>query len=266
MNKYIEQYKNYGVDRMNKGIFVLLCFGCIFLIACNKTQSITEKPEISTEKMESIVNEYENNIDQLIEENAELKLELEKMTEALEDLKEKNKAEVIVDTNDLISVDNHKFRISFAGQEVLEDGIVIVLEAYDSENHVSWIKTWEGIQVSELPLISQPAIYEKKVYIVIDGNLNIINLKTGEILNIIEAVGHSDASPIVDQMGTVFTIGQYKPYVTAINVEGKIIWQINDEEFLNAYGIELIDHMLHIKTFNGIYILDKDGAIVNDQK
>lgn len=251
---------------MNKRIFAFLCFSCIFLIACNKTQNITEKPEISTEEMESIVNEYESNIDQLVEENADLKLELKKMTDVLEELKEKNKTEVIVDTHDLISVDGHKFRISFAGQAVLEDGIIIVLEAYDSENQVSWIKTWEEIQVSELPLISHPAIYDKKVYIVIDGNLNIINLKTGEILNIIETVGHSDASPIIDPKGTVFTIGQYKPYVTAINTKGRIIWQIKDDEFLNAYGIELIDQMLHIKTFNGTYILNKDGVIVDDQK
>jgi hypothetical protein len=249
---------------MNKEIFLLLCFCCIFLIACNKPQNLAEKPERSTEEMESILNEYENNIDQLIEENADLKLQLEKMTEALEDLKEKDTTEIIVDTKDLITVDGHRFRISYAGQEVLEDGIVIVLEAYDSENQVLWIKTWEGIQVSELPLISQPSIYENKIYIVIDGNLNIINLKTGEILKTIETVGHSDASPMIDQKGTVFTIGQYKPYVTAINAEGKIIWQIEDDKFLNAYAIELIDQMLQIKTFNGTYILNKDGAVIED--
>lgn len=244
---------------MRKMFLIILC--CVILSSCSDSDTSTVVEDDKELQIESIVEDYEEKLNTLNEENKNLAAQLDSLSEKYRELQNEERPEVIVDSDDLMIVDGNRFRISMAGGKVLEDGVAIIFESYDEDNYLTWLKIWEGIDVTELSLISQPTLYQDKVYIVVDGNLNILNLETGKTVMVINNVGKSDAAPVIDEDGTVFTIGQYEPYVTAINEEGNKIWQITDEELTHAFKIEIVDDLLQVETLNGMFILTLDGEI-----
>lgn len=244
---------------MRKIFLVFLC--CVILSSCSDSNTKTVVEDDKELQIESIIEDYQDKLNTLNEENKNLAAQLDRLSERYRELLNEERPDVIVDSDDLMIVDGNRFRISIAGGKVLEDGVIIIFESYDAENYLSWLKIWEGIDVSELSLISQPTFYQDKVYIVVDGDLNILNLETGKTVMVINNVGKSDAAPVIDEDGTVFTIGQYAPYVTAINEEGIKIWQITDEELTHTIKVDIVDDLLQVETLRGMFILTKDGKV-----
>ena len=48
-----------------------------------------------------------------------------------------------------VQVGDMYYQYYSAGGKYLEDGIVLILEAYDENQDIIWIKPWEGIHISE---------------------------------------------------------------------------------------------------------------------
>lgn len=240
-------------------LVVLMC--TVVLISCADSGSSTIVEDDCKQQIEVIVNEYEEELNSLDREIDSLSSRLDEMTEKYMDLLAEEKPEVIVDTDDLLLVGDNIFRISSAGAKVLEDGLIIILECYEKDYSLRWIEVWKGIQVTELSIYSQPIIFKDTLYIVVDGNLNIISVETGETLKIVEEVGKSFSSTVIDVNGTIYTIGQYEPYVTAIDASGNILWQIRDEVLCYACEVEIVGNRLKVETLSGIFILTMDGNI-----
>jgi regulator of replication initiation timing len=145
-----------------KSMMLLLII--VLLVGCNDSVD----NEIETEK----INQYESNIKNLTDENATLLIEKEALVSEYNDLMETNnelrvdnsnlKEEMVEDEDDketFIVIDENKYKISFLGGTYLEDGIIIMLEAYSNKDEQIWIKTWNGIQVSELATHSELEVY-----------------------------------------------------------------------------------------------------------
>lgn len=73
----------------------------------------------------------------------------------------------------------------------MEDGIVLILEVYDENQELLWIKPWEGIHISEVSPYSQFVIKDEILYIVVSGTLYTINAETGEVYWSVADVGYS---------------------------------------------------------------------------
>ena len=139
-----------------------------------------------------------------------------------------------------VQVGDKYYQYYTAGGRYLEDGIVLILEAYDENQELLWIKPWEGIQISEVSPYSKFVIRDEILYIVVSGTLYTINTETGEVYWSVDEIGHSDAAPLVDDYGNIFTIGQYPPYISAIDENGNILWQERDSELHGAYSINCL--------------------------
>lgn len=154
----------------------------ILLVTSCTTADVEEEVKESSnfqDEMMALKADLEERLEVLGSENDRLKKEIsdiqKKHNKEIIDLK----SSIIVDKDDLFQVDNHTFRIDIIGKEILEDGVIVILEGYDGLK-LQWVKTWESIQVAELALISGLTLWEDKVYVVVDGNLNIIDLVSGK--------------------------------------------------------------------------------------
>jgi outer membrane protein assembly factor BamB len=163
-----------------------------------------------------------------------------------------------------VQVGDMYYQYYSAGGKYLEDGIVLILEAYDENQDIIWIKPWEGIHISELDPYSPFIIRDDILYIVVSGDLYTINVNTGEVYWSVEEVGHSSVAPLVDEDGQIFTIGQYTPYITAIDSQGKIIWQESDNELNGAGDIKFDNDTLIVECLAGTFIYSKNGERLED--
>jgi hypothetical protein len=236
----------------------------VLLVGCNDSVD----NEIGTEK----INQYESNIKKLTDENATLLIEKEELVSEYNELMEINnelradntnlKEETVEDEVDIdafIVVDEYKYKISFLGGRYLEDGIIIMLEAYSNKDEQIWIKTWNGIQVSELATHSEMEVYNGKVYIVVDGVLNIIDNETGYTRLMISDLGKSFQKPVIDKEGNIYVVGQYNPYLTVINNQGVVLWQVNEDEYAWADNVEVFEDRIELRTISGVYKFTLDG-------
>jgi len=246
---------------MSNRIIISIVISCLVFSSCSSSDKNYEDQSDLDVQMDSLRNEYEEKINLLIEDNTNLESQVDGLHDRIRELFNEEKPEVLIDSDDLISIDENKFRIAMAGGKVLEDGVIVIFELYDEDNYLIWLKTWEHIDVTELSLNSYPTVFQGDLYIVVDGSLNIIDLITGDTKMIVDDVGKSEAAPVIDENGTVFTIGQYEPFVTAIDNEGEIIWQIRDKELTHAYEIKIDNDVLLVETLSGTCTLTKDGEI-----
>ncbi len=238
---------------------ILLFIGCLILTSCRGTTSQVD--EGVKEENISLINEYEKEINRLKNENFELKERLAKASAKDIEVPTEEVSEVSPNPEELIIIDNYQFRISIKGTKNLEDGVILIMESLGKDEDVTWMKVWDKIDVTELAINSEPSIFNEEVYIVVDGSLYIINAEDGEVRMVVEDVGKSYSAPVMNKDGIVFTIGQYEPYVTAIDSNGSILWQITDEAFSHAWKHELVNGDLVVDVMSGTYTMNNDGSI-----
>lgn len=253
-------------------IIILLLTGCT---SNNEVIEITEH----NKELEALKQFYEDGIQELnlsqeeeinnLNANLEkLELELEDVTGKYEETKRKydliDKA-IFEENNkneshyDDIYLEDKTIKVYSEGLDYLEDGIICILEAMDNNNNTIWSITWEGLQVSELVTFSPVTVADNRVYIVISGELNVIDINTGEIIWDSVIVGSSGNAPVVDTDGSIYTTGQYAPFLTAVSNEGNVKWQIESEDMYGIHDLSLYNDYLLVKQYNEIIIFDKEG-------
>ena len=229
---------------MKKGILVFLI--AVLLTGCSGNN------DVDAIKLEADIEAKNDEIAKLNETITELEGRIEYLRSLL-DSTEKD----IFDSK--VQVGDMYFQYYSTGGKYLEDGIVLILEAYDENQELIWIKPWEGIQISELDPYSPFIIIDDILYIVVSGDLYTINVNTGEVYWSVEDVGQSSVAPLVDDEGKIFTIGQYTPFISAVDSEGTIIWQVRNEEFWAANSIEFEGDSLVIECLAGTFRFSKSG-------
>lgn len=76
----------------------------------------------------------------------------------------------------------------------------------------------------------------------------------------VEYVGKADAAPLIAEDGTIYTIGQYVPFVTSIDKSGLVNWRIEDSTLNHAYDMTLDNGDLYVKTLSGEFLVYLDGT------
>ncbi len=224
-----------------------------------KSKSNDEVLQVNEEKIALM----EKDIEQLEEKLENYDLEYSKVKKNY-DLVNRILFDKIDDTSlyDDIYIDNKIVKLYSEGTEELEDGIICVLEVLDINENIIWQVKWEELQVSELATYSPVAISEDKIYIVITGKLNVLNLNTGEILWEPVIVGSSSSPPIIDEEGYIYAVGQYGPFLTAVSKEGIIEWQVEREDLYLPCDIAVFNEYILVNWIDGIAVFDKEGNMI----
>jgi len=184
--------------------------------------------------------------------------------QSLSGTEETTKVEVTDSTRESSDIKNSvdeetNYELTTYGTDYLEDGIVIVLAVYNEANEISWIESWNGVQVATQATFSSITINEDRIYIVVSGILFALDKVSGETLWKVSDIGSSFERPTVDKDGNIFIVGQYSPYISAITSDGELLWQEINDELDGAYTIELIDDLLLVKCLGGEFKYDKYG-------
>jgi len=245
----------------SKLIFIAII---LFLAGCTSSKEVDELKlsyEASLNKMESSKES----------ELYDLKLKLMHLTSKYEELKkdydllynEKSDKELTkgqeLEFNDII-FDDKTIRIYTDGVTYLKNGIDCIIEVFKNDISI-WSKVWEGVEVTEINIYSPLTVVKDRIYIVIASNLNVLDINTGDIIWTVDDVGSSHIAPIVDSNGCIYIIGQYAPYLTAIDSNGELKWQIESEELYGIQNVIIQEELLTLEVFDKFIVVNKDGRI-----
>ena len=263
---------------MKLKFIVILVISLFILAGCTKNNS-TNDSSLDQEALDTLKATYEKElrelkveqvtkIDILTKQIAALKTELDTVSTAYTDLKQKSELlEIAVfgekkDDSELFSdiqQDGKVYKVYTEGTDYLEDGIITVVEVLDQNGKTIWKNVWEGIDVSEVATHSPLTIIGERLYIVVDGTLNAIDKETGEILWDSVPVGFSFQPPVVGNDGTIYTIGQYAPYFTAVSSEGDIKWQMITDDMYGIDRMGICNDYLVVNQGGTLLLFDKEG-------
>lgn len=168
-------------------------------------------------------------------------------------------------SDDYIIKNNNGLNYSLTtyGTEYLEDGVVLILIVYNQNNEISWSKSWNRIDITELAFHSPVTVNKDTLYIVVDNTMYSFDTKTGEKYLEVKDVGSSEKEPLLDDSGKIYLISQIKPYITAVSKDGNVIWQNSHDSLLGAYDICLENNYLNVKTIGGEYTIDLNGKLLS---
>jgi outer membrane protein assembly factor BamB len=212
----------------------------LLLIGCNSTIKTEEQNEILSEKANSDKVEESNNEDvETIEDNSK-----EEIVEE-ENLKIEQRAEDIGN----YEVNAYVYALNESGEKV-------------------WEKAWEKLKLTELDVMSGIAeTNDGVIYVEVYGDLYAIDKNTGNELWGQVAVGATQ-TPVVDKDGTIYCIGYYGPFITAISPEGSTKWTRNYQEIYWPYEIYLSDSKIYVRyessEEDGLAIFLKDGTFIGE--
>lgn len=169
------------------------------------------------------------------------------------------------DTNSLyddIYLEDKVIKLYSEGTDNLEDGIICILKVFDDNNNIIWHKSWEGLHVSELSVYSPVTVVKDRIYIVVSGELNALDINTGQILWEPIFVGSPNHPPRVSEDGYIYLTGQYGPLLTAINEEGIVEWQVESEDMSWSSDVALCNGYIFVEWIGGIAVFNKDGIML----
>jgi len=110
-----------------------------------------------------------------------------------------------------------------------ESKVDVVLMVVDKDEKILWERKWTGLYMTELPPNSQYKKFEDRIYIEVQGELYSIDRLTGKDVFAPVHVGSTEI-PVVDDIGNVYCTGYYGPLITKVDYDGKIVWQLEDNE------------------------------------
>lgn len=263
---------------MKPKFIMILISGILVLSGCTKLVSLPESTDEQAE-IEALKASYKKEMQDLKIDQVITIGKLSKKVAALngnmeETLNEhaamKNKSGILElavfgkikkddDLYDDIIQDGRVYKVYTEGTDNLEDGIVCVLEVLDQNGKIIWQNKWEDIDVYEVASHSPITIVGKRIYIVVDGELIAMEKESGRILWRCDQVGYSYQSPLVGNDGTIYTIGQYAPFFTAVSHDGKIKWQLMADDMYGIEQLGVCNDYLVVNQKGVIYLFDKDG-------
>jgi len=245
---------------------IVVCFTLLLFVGCTR-QNVDDnaKSEVIDdlrEQIEVLNEQYDEEINTLNEKIELLTVDNEELLQSVEE------PITIVDaerkTQDVIERDNKHFKLYSAGTTYLEDGIIIILESYTDDMDMNWIYTWNRIDVGTLDTHSDIEVSDDKVYIVVNDELNVLDAITGNLIMSAKDVGMSGERPLIDSEGTVYVLGQFDPYVSAIDKFGNVLWQLNDEKLYGSQKGRINNGVIEFSTMNGDVKVNVDGEIISE--
>lgn len=246
----------------------------LLLTGCTNNSDTIEIAELNNKEIETLKISYEQKIQDLEatyeEQIASSSIDVLELEEKLERFSSENiKMKRIIfnktdDTNSLyddIYLEDKVIKLYSEGTDKLEDGIICVLEVFDNNNNIIWHVSWEELQVSELEVYTPVTVIKDRIYIVVSGELNAININTGQILWEPIFVGSPNHPPRVSEDGHIYVTGQNGPFLTAINKEGIVEWQVESEDMSLSSDVAIFNEYILVEWIGGIAVFDKDGIM-----
>jgi len=226
--------------------FVLLC-------SCQRTQLVEEKKDTTTNEIE---NHFEEKLDN--EQNHE---ELKETVSGNDTVTVENgrneefkNEEIDIDSAqdlkidfDMVEIEGLKYGISSVGGKVLEDGITFLLAVYNEDDDVAWVKSWNGIEVTELMYYSGIEVSGNEIYIVVNYTLYVIDIENGNILWETPNVSSPEHAPIIDVDGSIYLVSERKPYLIKISSDGTVMWRLNSDKLYGIYDLNFDDDEMTAK-------------------
>lgn len=147
--------------------------------------------------------------------------------------------------------------------------IDLSISGVDNTGKQVWERSWKDVLLTELDPYSETASFNNTAYIEISGMLYGLNMMDGTDVFEPVMVG-SIPTPIINDLGEVFCAGYYGPFLTKVDTNGKILWQISDSETMYwPYDVRLKDGFAYVEysgtdsQINMVQIDEKSGDLLN---
>lgn len=123
------------------------------------------------------------------------------------------------------------FYLSFFEEYVEDNSGNFVLEAFDKDGLLVWQRKWMEIEISELPMGTEPTVEEEIVYIGVSGNVYALNLENGDIVWETTKTG-STTSPLIFE-DAVYISDFESALLTSINKNSGVVnWSLSNNSNL----------------------------------
>lgn len=137
----------------------------------------------------------------------------------------------------------------------LENGITFLFAVFDDENsaELSWIKTWNNIDITELNYFSGVSVTEDKILMAVNGILYSLFIKNGEIEWQLDPIGYPSKPPIIDKSGKIYLVSERKPYLSIIKKNGLIESQLYSDQLYGIQDLYFENNLLIAKIYTDTY-------------
>lgn len=242
-----------------------MCCLLIMSVACvsnNKgdEQVIQDMQEDLDQMKEDLSGQYEETIDTLSKELDVMKERYDKLVESSDEWKVEGAQGKV----DQYEFDGRDYIIYTRGANVLEDGVVIILESHDVDGELRWMHAFNGIPVAELSTYSSLAMDGDHLIVRVGDALYGFDKNSGNEAFSTSGVGKTDDAPLISKDGTIYVRGQYAPYVSAVGSSGELLWTLDDEAYLDVESIELSDDGVVLIGLDEEVYINKDGVVTTN--
>ncbi|MDH8676927.1 hypothetical protein QE109_02145 [Fusibacter bizertensis] len=165
-------------------------------------------------------------------------------------------------TNDIYQIELHMEQIGsvhygtgYEGGTDLENGITFLFAVFDGENtdELSWLKTWNNIDISELDYYSGVSVTEDKILMAVNDTLYSLYIENGAIDWQLDHIGYPSMPPIIDDAGNIYLVCERKPYLSIINKNGIIESQLYSDQLYGIQDLYFENDLLIAKIYTETY-------------
>lgn len=137
----------------------------------------------------------------------------------------------------------------------LENGITFLFGVFDEKNstELSWLKTWNNIDISELDYYSGVSVSEDKILMAVNGILYSLYIENGRIDWQLDHIGYPSMPPIIDDAGNIYLVCERKPYLSIINKNGIIESQLYSDQLYGIQDLYFENDLLIAKIYTDTY-------------
>lgn len=165
-------------------------------------------------------------------------------------------------TNDIFQIELHMEQIGSVlygtgheGGMDLENGITFLFAVFDGENtdELSWLKTWNNIDISELDYYSGVSVTEDKILMAVNDTLYSLYIENGAIDWQLDHIGYPSMPPSIDDAGNIYLVCERKPYLSIINKNGIIESQLYSDQLYGIQDLYFENDLLIAKIYTETY-------------
>ncbi|SHI05751.1 NADase-type glycan-binding domain-containing protein [Clostridium grantii] len=199
---------------------------------------------------------------------------IEKNTADLSESKENNQVDATEKAAN-VAIEQKNLKIESEIQELGNNKVNVYIYALNENGDKVWERNWDNLELTELDVMSPITETEDGIiYVEVYSKLYAIERSTGNELWGDVLVG-SGIAPLVDKDGTIYCIGYYGPFITAISPDGSVKWTRDYEEIYWPYELDVRDTKIYIKyaqsnsdtssKYGGVAVLSKDGDLISKE-
>lgn len=178
-------------------------------------------------------------------------------------------ADVSISGNNIMSSDDDLYQIELHRKQIgrvrygtgseggtnLENGITFLFAVFDDENstEISWIKSWNNIEISELNYYSGVSVAEDKLIMAVNGILYSLYVENGGVEWQLDSIGYPFKPPIIDKSGKIYLVSEKEPYLSIINKNGIIESQLYSDQLYGIQDLYFENDLLIAKIYSDTY-------------